>query len=207
MPCGHLCSDMTWYHVTRTFSERYTWSRDMFIDVPFQLPGSIQTLRLLQRWGSTRITIYVLSGNLLVYSEVKHITVKGLAEGTTWIEITIFIPPYLHQAEIEPARHASFIANGKLCLFIAPPSLHNGRPMWLLLVGLNFLFWKYIHIVHIHFLACRYIGGSYDFFQDAEWEWVNIALCRFLHIDALSRQDEARIGDQILLLSDADTAQ
>ena len=96
-----LISSLKTYHWTLHFTP---WSLDLFIRVPFQLPGEpFQRIELI-----VHIAITVLPGTYFHLSQVKHWRVKCLAQGHNMRgekhDISLKIA---HQAGFETARQAA----------------------------------------------------------------------------------------------------
>ena len=76
-----LISSLKTYHRTLHF---IPWSLDLFIRVPFQLPGEHTVLQPFRRIKLiVHIAISVLPGTHFHLSQVKHLRVKCLAQGYT----------------------------------------------------------------------------------------------------------------------------
>ena len=76
-----LISSLKTYHRTLHFTP---WSLDLFIHVPFQLPGEHTVLQPFRRIELiVHIAISVLPGTHFHLSRVKHLRVKCLAQGRT----------------------------------------------------------------------------------------------------------------------------
>ena len=77
----YLISSLKTYHRTLHFTP---WSLDLFIHVPFQLPGEHTLLQPFRRIEFiVHIAISVLPGTHFYLSQVKHLRVKCLAQGHT----------------------------------------------------------------------------------------------------------------------------
>ena len=76
-----LISSLKTYHRTLHLTP---WSLDLFIRVPFQLPGEHTVLQPFRRIELiVHIAISVLPGTHFHLSQVKHLRVKCLAQGHT----------------------------------------------------------------------------------------------------------------------------
>ena len=76
-----LISSLKTYHRTLHFTP---WSLDLFIHVPFQLPGEHTVLQPFRRIELiVHIAISVLPGTHFHLSQVKHLRVKCIAQGHT----------------------------------------------------------------------------------------------------------------------------
>ena len=76
-----LISSLKTYHRTLHFT---TWSLNLFIHVPFQLPGEHTVLQPFRRIELiVHIAISILPGTHFHLSQVKHLRVKCLAQGHT----------------------------------------------------------------------------------------------------------------------------
>ena len=81
-----LISSLKTYHRTIHFTP---WSLDLFIHVPFQLPGEHTVLQPYRRIELiVHISISVLPGTHFHLSQVKHLRVKCLAQGHTFLTMS-----------------------------------------------------------------------------------------------------------------------
>ena len=108
-----LISSLKTYRRTLHFT---TWSLDLFIHMPFQLPAEHKVLQPFRRIELiVHIAISALPGTHFHLSQVRHLRVKCLAQGHTILimsqdregrkhDISLKI---LHQAEFEAARQAA----------------------------------------------------------------------------------------------------
>ena len=148
--CYSLISCLKTYHRTLHFTP---WSLDLFIHVPFQLPGEHTVLQPFRRIELiVHIAISVLPGTHFHLSQVKHLRVKCLAQGHTiltmsqdWEGRNMIFLWKLHQTGFVTARQAA-TSEERHALTIAPcPSS----------------LWIQCHLALVAYCRHFWLGGSF----------------------------------------------
>ena len=144
-------SSLKSYHPTLHFTP---WLLDLFICVPFQLPGEHTVLQPFRRIDVIiHIAIAVLPGTHFYLSQVKHLMVKCFSQD--WEGRNTIIPKILHQAGFEIARQAATLAE-RHSITIAPCPFRHIR---LGLIAMNCTVYHLIKFIKNLFIYFRHKGS------------------------------------------------